>query len=124
MLTGLFPPTSGSCLIDGYSLSDEMSEIRKFLGVCPQQNVIFETLTVMEHLQLYAVLKGVSPDDVDRESITKIEEVGLLKKKDAFAGTLSGGMKRKLCLAIALVGGSKVVLVDGKFFSLISICIA
>ena len=112
MITGLFPPTSGECLIDGYNIREDIDEIRNFIGVCPQQNVIFDTLTVREHLLLYAALKNIPSESVNQEILQKIDEVGLSKKKDAFANTLSGGMKRKLCLAIALLGDSRVVLVD------------
>jgi len=107
MLTGLITPTCGEFFFNDLCSSD-MKEFRSMIGVCPQQNVIFDNLTVLEHLRLYAVLKGVKKEQVDVESVRRIHEVGLGEKKDSLAKSLSGGMKRKLCLAIATIGDSKV----------------
>ena len=65
-----------------------------------------------EHLRIFAVLKGVPSRDVDREVAKKLREVGLEQKADARSVTLSGGMKRRLQMAMALIGPSKVVLLD------------
>jgi ATP-binding cassette, subfamily A (ABC1), member 3 len=89
-----------------------MDEIRESLGVCPQTNVLFEQLTVREHLELYAALKGVKSNQVDKEIQRMIDDVGLTKKTNTQARSLSGGMKRKLCLANALLGDSAFVLID------------
>ena len=80
--------------------------------MCPQQNVLFPALTCAEHLRTFAVLKGVPSRDVDREVTKKLREVGLEQKADARSVTLSGGMKRRLQMAMALIGPSKVVLLD------------
>ena len=57
MLTGLFPPSSGSAHIDGKSIITEMDAIRDSLGLCPQHNVLFDRLTVKEHLDFFIKLK-------------------------------------------------------------------
>ena len=57
ILTGLFPPTSGSAHIDGLSVVEDISLIRRSLGICPQHNVLFDRLTVLEHLRFFARLK-------------------------------------------------------------------
>lgn len=59
MLTGLIQPSSGDVFVLGRSVRDELPAVRTVLGVCPQQNVLFPRLTVLEHLRLFAVLKGV-----------------------------------------------------------------
>lgn len=51
---GLFPPTSGRAYISGYEVSQDMDQIRKSLGLCPQHDVLFDNLTVAEHLYFYA----------------------------------------------------------------------
>jgi ABC-type multidrug transport system ATPase subunit len=51
---GLFPPTSGHAYIHGYEISQDMAQIRKSLGLCPQHDVLFDNLTVAEHLYFYA----------------------------------------------------------------------
>ncbi|XP_058851719.1 phospholipid-transporting ATPase ABCA3-like isoform X1 [Acipenser ruthenus] len=112
MLTGLFPPTSGRAYINGYDICQDMALIRHSLGLCPQHDVLFHNLTVQEHLQFFAQLKGYSrektPDEVER--ILKI--LSLEDKRQSLSKTLSGGMKRKLSIGIALIGDSKVVMLD------------
>jgi ATP-binding cassette subfamily A (ABC1) protein 3 len=112
MLTGLIAPTAGDCSIHGYSILKHMKEIRKSLGICPQTNVLFGKLSVTEHLELYAALKGVKSKDVAAEVAKITEDVGLMDKKDIYSSALSGGMQRKLQCAMAFIGGSKVVFLD------------
>ncbi|XP_019951227.2 phospholipid-transporting ATPase ABCA1 isoform X1 [Paralichthys olivaceus] len=112
ILTGLFPPTSGTALINGYDILTDMDRIRKYLGMCPQHNVLFNELTVEEHIYFYARLKGHSRDEVKIEMDQMIKDVGLPHKRKELAKNLSGGMQRKLSVAIAFVGGSKIVILD------------
>ncbi|XP_030287307.1 phospholipid-transporting ATPase ABCA1 isoform X1 [Sparus aurata] len=112
ILTGLFPPTSGTALINGYDILSDMDSIRKYLGMCPQHNVLFNELTVEEHIYFYARLKGCSRDEVKIEMDQMIKDVGLPHKRKELAKNLSGGMQRKLSVAIAFVGGSKIVILD------------
>lgn len=111
-LAGLIAPTSGDCSIHGFSILRNMKEIRKSLGICPQQNVLWSRLTVAEHLRIYATLKGVKDEVREEEVMRKIEEVGLSDKKDIYSSALSGGMQRKLQCAMAFIGDSKVVFLD------------
>uniref|UniRef100_A0A3P9PUU7 P-type phospholipid transporter n=1 Tax=Poecilia reticulata TaxID=8081 RepID=A0A3P9PUU7_POERE len=112
ILTGLFPPTSGTALIHGYDIRTDIDGIRKYLGMCPQHNVLFNELTVEEHIYFYARLKGRSRSEVDSEMDQMIKDVGLPHKRKDLAKNLSGGMQRKLSVAIAFVGGSKIVILD------------
>ncbi|KAJ4944100.1 hypothetical protein JOQ06_012646 [Pogonophryne albipinna] len=112
ILTGLFPPTSGTAYIHGKDIRSELSTIRQNLGVCPQHNVLFSMLTVEEHIWFYARLKGLSEEKVKAEVEQIVNDVGLPHKRNARTHTLSGGMQRKLSVALAFVGGSKVVILD------------
>ena len=112
MLSGLLPPSNGTARIYGRDISQDMDTIRTSLGVCPQHDVLFEKLTVKEHLVLFGRLKGISSVEIQTQVDNKLVEVGLTEKKDCFATELSGGQKRKLSVAIALIGGSKVVFLD------------
>uniref|UniRef100_A0A4W5MUY1 P-type phospholipid transporter n=1 Tax=Hucho hucho TaxID=62062 RepID=A0A4W5MUY1_9TELE len=112
ILTGLFAPTSGTALINGYDIRTDMDAIRKHLGMCPQHNVLFNDLTVEEHIYFYARLKGRSRDEVKTEMDQMIKDVGLPHKRKELAKNLSGGMQRKLSVAIAFVGGSNIVILD------------
>ncbi|XP_068612159.1 LOW QUALITY PROTEIN: phospholipid-transporting ATPase ABCA1-like [Brachionichthys hirsutus] len=112
ILTGLFPPTSGTALIKGCDIRTDMDTIRKHLGMCPQHNVLFDELTVEEHIYFYARLKGCSREEVKAETEQMIKDVGLPHKRKDLAKNLSGGMQRKLSVAIAFVGGSDVIILD------------
>lgn len=67
ILTGLFPPTSGSATIYGHDIRTEMERIRQNLGMCPQHNVLFDKLSVEEHLWFYSRLKGMAEEDIRKE---------------------------------------------------------
>ncbi|KAM4708457.1 phospholipid-transporting ATPase ABCA1 [Discoglossus pictus] len=112
ILTGLFPPTTGTAYILGKDIRSELSSIRQNLGVCPQHNVLFDALTVEEHIWFYARLKGLSEEKVKTEMEQMLIDVGLPNKKKSKTSQLSGGMQRKLSVALAFVGGSKVVILD------------
>ncbi|XP_038980603.1 ABC transporter A family member 1 [Phoenix dactylifera] len=112
MLVGLLPPTFGDALVFGKNIRTDMDEIRKTLGVCPQNDILFPELTVKEHMEIFAILKGVEEDCLDRKVKNMIDEVGLADKVNTTVGALSGGMKRKLSLGIALIGNSKVIILD------------
>ncbi|XP_020526672.1 ABC transporter A family member 1 isoform X2 [Amborella trichopoda] len=112
MLVGLLPPTSGDALVFGKSTRTDMDVIRKQLGVCPQHDILFTELTVKEHLEIYAILKGVSGDTSESEISGILNEIGLVDKAHTIVSALSGGMKRKLSLGLALLGNSKVIILD------------
>uniref|UniRef100_A0AAY4A836 P-type phospholipid transporter n=1 Tax=Denticeps clupeoides TaxID=299321 RepID=A0AAY4A836_9TELE len=112
ILTGLFAPTSGTAFINGYDIRTDMDTIRKHLGMCPQHNVLFNDLTVEEHIYFYARLKGQSSKEVKAEIDQMIEDVGLPHKRHELARNLSGGMQRKLSVAIAFIGKSSIVILD------------
>ena len=111
MIAGLLPITSGTIRIQGLDSNIDHDQVKQIMGVCPQANPVFEYMTVMEHMELYARLKGVVVDphpEIER----LLQEMDLWHKKDYLAGKLSGGQKRKLCVAMAFVGDSKVILLD------------
>ena len=112
MLTGLIRATAGDSCIWSYDLSQDLQSIREITGICPQQNVLFPFLTVEEHLYFFCRLKGVSEKDIPAMALATITDVGLLEKRHVQTHALSGGMKRKTCLAIALSGDPKCVFLD------------
>uniref|UniRef100_A0A7M4E1C9 ATP binding cassette subfamily A member 3 n=1 Tax=Crocodylus porosus TaxID=8502 RepID=A0A7M4E1C9_CROPO len=112
MLTGLYPPTDGQAYISGYEISRDMVLIRKSLGLCPQHDVLFDNMTVAEHLHFYSGLKGYPPAKCPEEMDRILRILNLEDKRFCLAKALSGGMKRKLSIGIALTGDSKVVMLD------------
>uniref|UniRef100_A0A8B9HSF4 P-type phospholipid transporter n=1 Tax=Astyanax mexicanus TaxID=7994 RepID=A0A8B9HSF4_ASTMX len=112
ILTGLFPPTSGTAYVNGMDIRTDMDAIRQSLGMCPQYNILFNHLTVEEHILFYSLLKGREQKEAEQEVEDMLEDLGLPNKRDDEAQNLSGGMQRKLSVAMAFVGGSKVVILD------------
>ena len=109
MITGLCEPTNGNILINDNDIVENTNEARSVLGYCPQHNLLFDDLTVYEHLKFFSKLKqNFNDNEIDEI----LELINLSDKKHALAKTLSGGMKRKLSVAIAFIGGSKIVILD------------
>ncbi|XP_071041815.1 phospholipid-transporting ATPase ABCA1 isoform X1 [Parasteatoda tepidariorum] len=112
ILTGMFPATTGTAKIYGHDIRADMDCIRRSLGTCPQHNVLFEDLTVFEHLWFYARLKGARDEEVSEEAEEMIKDMNLKPKTNEYSKNLSGGMQRKLSIGIAFVGGSQTVILD------------
>ncbi|KAF9431092.1 ATP-binding cassette sub- A member 2 [Podila epigama] len=141
LMMGMMHPTAGSVVVDGHLLPGSqgikwreadlrtLGEVQKRMGVCPQHDVLFESLTVWETMLLFAAIKGVrvrgkkSVDDAEKKNQSArrllddylrhlLSDVYLYEKKHERVSTLSGGMKRKLSVALAFLGDPKVVLLD------------
>lgn len=110
MLTGMLMPTSGDVFVFGTSIRKDMHRIRKKLGWCPQHDILFASLTVKQHLELFSALRG-KPLDLNATR-RLLHDLKLSEKLHFQARTLSGGQRRKLCLAIALIGDTEVVFLD------------
>ncbi|ETN23728.1 hypothetical protein PPTG_20697 [Phytophthora nicotianae INRA-310] len=112
MLTGLIPPTSGDATLYGRSVQADFNELRQIMGICPQHDVLFNELTVEEHLLLFGTMKHIPFTSLKEEVGRMIREVGLVEKRKVAARNLSGGQKRKLSVALAFMGDSKLVFLD------------
>ncbi|CAD7698561.1 unnamed protein product [Ostreobium quekettii] len=113
MLVGFMEPTSGSALIDGLDITESMDLIYDRMGVCPQHNLLWDTLTGAEHLLFYGRLKGLSGPALKKAVANALNSVHLFSGDgDRLVQTYSGGMKRRLSVAISLIGDPKVVYLD------------
>ena len=113
IMTGMYLPTRGTVAINGYDIVKQTSQARESMGLCPQFDILFPSLTVREHLHFFLKLKGETDKAViKREIDTFLKDVELAGKGHTRAGNLSGGQKRALSVAIAFIGGSKVVILD------------
>ncbi|WIA18353.1 hypothetical protein OEZ85_009818 [Tetradesmus obliquus] len=112
MLTGLLQPSTGTAYIAGANIRTNTAAVRRSLGIVPQVDILWPSLTVREHLQLYAVTKGVAWSEAAAAAEAAAAEVGLSEKLPSLAEELSGGQRRKLSVAVAFLGNPAVVLLD------------
>ena len=107
MLTGLITPTSGTAQIGGHDITTDMDKCHLLQGVCPQFSVFWEDLNVRQHLEFFARLKGVAAKDEKQHVDKVLVEFGLKPVETRMSNDLSGGMKRRLSIAISIIGDSK-----------------
>ena len=112
MLTRHIIPTAGDAFVTGKSILSEFAEGARHVGVVTQNNSLWDLLSVEDHLYLFARLRGVPEGKVAFIVDGAIDQLELAPHRKKLAGRLSGGMKRKLCVAIALIGDPEVVLLD------------
>ncbi|XP_065294718.1 phospholipid-transporting ATPase ABCA3-like [Dermacentor albipictus] len=112
MITGQLTPSSGSVFIEDQDVSVNSRAAHQGLGLCPQNDIHFLEMTVFEHLYFFSRLKKVPYSDVHEQTFNLLVLMNMVSKTDTFAKHLSGGMKRKLSIAMALIGHSKVVILD------------
>ncbi|OCT63756.1 hypothetical protein XELAEV_18044852mg [Xenopus laevis] len=114
MLTGLYGSTSGTIYVYGDDIRTNLDRARSNMGVCMQYDVHFDHLTTKEHLLLYGSIKAPqwSRTHLHDEVKRNLKDTGLYNHRHKPVKALSGGMKRKLSICMALIGGSKVVILD------------
>ncbi|CAL6005865.1 ABC_transporter family protein [Hexamita inflata] len=114
ILCMLFKPTNGTAYICGKSINDRRSQqyIQTNLGVCPQFDILYPTMSIRQHLRFYARIKGVHKSIQEEHISDLLEAVELTKQQDQASKSLSGGMKRRLSISIALCSKPKVLIFD------------
>ena len=112
MLAGLLRPTQGRIEVLGHEVTPDRPDARRLLGLCPQENVLYPDLTARENLTYLAGLYGVPARERRRRADDLLAKLGLAEKAKARASALSGGMKRRLTVATALIHDPPVVVFD------------
>ncbi|XP_073516404.1 ATP-binding cassette sub-family A member 9-like isoform X2 [Phyllobates terribilis] len=114
ILSGMSKASAGSASIYNHQLSSprDLVEMQKMIGFCPQWDVKFDFLTVRENLEFFSRIKGIAPREVTSEVSKVISDLDLNNIEGTKASKLSGGKRRRLTLAIALLGNPKVLLLD------------
>ncbi len=113
ILVTLMKPTTGKVLVNGMDLQKNRRQVRELLGYLPQDFRFFAKYSTWEFLDYSARLAGLKNRSVrNREVEQMLEQVGLFEARDRKAGKLSGGMKRRLGIAQALIGNPRIVIVD------------
>ena len=117
ILSGTLLATEGKQFVAGCDLKVDPNRIHKYVGICPQFDVVWHDLTVAEHLSFQARQRGVTQHRLTAEVQKAALAVGL--DGDGFftkAGLLSGGMRRRLSIAMSIVGDPPIVFMDGMLF--------
>ncbi|CAK4237934.1 unnamed protein product [Aphanomyces euteiches] len=112
ILTGDVLPTSGSATLGGFDIMTQQLQVRRLIGYCPQFDALIDLMTVREHLELFAAIKGVPSGQIGATVKDKMEQMNLNDFEHKLAGTLSGGNKRKLSVAIAMIGSPPIIFLD------------
>ncbi|KAI8602336.1 hypothetical protein EDD21DRAFT_372164 [Dissophora ornata] len=112
ILTGLYEPTQGWARLAGFELDTQIKDVYRNIGVCPQHDILWDDLTVGEHLYFYARLKGIVAADERAAVVASLNAVSLVPFENRLTKGLSGGEKRRLSIAIALVGNPGIVFLD------------
>ena len=114
MLTGMYEATEGEAIYDGINIldSNNMDIFREKIGICPQHDTLFEDLNIREHLEMFSIFKGVKGDEVDNEVNKTLRDFQIENIQTMLARNLSAGQRRKLSIAISLIGGSQVIFLD------------
>ncbi|MBR5012423.1 MAG: ABC transporter ATP-binding protein [Clostridia bacterium] len=110
ILCGLLQKTSGQIEVQKFNLDKDMSEIKKIINLSPQETAIANNLTVTENLELIANLYKV--ENVKDKTKQMLETFDLESKQSTLAKKLSGGQKRKLSIAMALITNPKILILD------------
>jgi ABC-2 type transport system ATP-binding protein len=112
MLTTLLPPTSGTARVAGFDIVREGAHVREAIGAALQEAALDPLLTGREHLRLQTTLHGLPKAERARRAGELLERVGLADAADRKVGGYSGGMKRRLDLALALVHSPRILFLD------------
>ena len=112
MMCGLLEPDTGIVTIDGVPIHAADDELRAGVGVCPQEIVLWERLTCLEQLQFLGEMYGLSGKEAHQRAEMLLEELDLVEKRDIQARKLSGGLQRRLNVAMALVHDPEIVILD------------
>ncbi len=112
MLSCLSTPTSGEAFVNGHSCTDDPTAVKAVIGISPQDTAIAENLTVRENLEFIAQVYGLSKEQVNARTEEMISLFKMSEVAHSRAKTLSGGWKRKLSIAMALISNPKVLFLD------------
>lgn len=112
MISTLLAPTAGSVTVAGYDVQREPMAVRECIGVAPQDLALYHDLTAEENLRFWGEMRGLGGAELKREIAEKLALMDLTDRAKARVKTFSGGMKRRLNLAVGLLGNPQLVMLD------------
>jgi ABC-type multidrug transport system ATPase subunit len=104
--------TDGDCTVFGYSVKENPFAVRSMVGLCKQDDYLWPKLTAKEHLELFGGIRGVPSGELGSTVQTWLESVDLQLVQDDYTSTYSGGMKRRLSLALSTIGDRPFIILD------------
>ena len=112
MLVGFLKSTEGEASVFGYDMIRNMGMVRKFLGFCPQFDILYPQLTVNEHMKIFGHLRGIEEHERKAKTQQLLRDLQLSHQGDVQAKELSGGQRRKLSVALAFLGDNRLIILD------------
>ncbi|XP_064461064.1 phospholipid-transporting ATPase ABCA3-like [Ornithodoros turicata] len=112
ILAGVLPPTSGTARVCGFDVVQDSAAVQNCVSVCPQDDILYSDLTVYQHLYYFGQVRGMSCDTLFREIHDVLALLGLTEMQNVLPHTLSGGMRRRLSIAIATLYPGEVLILD------------
>ena len=112
ILSTILPPTSGSATILGYDLKKESKKIKEYIGVCPQELVLYERLTAKENIYLIAQMHGLAKADYVERTDELLGQMNLLERRNDLIKKYSGGMKRRVNVLMAVIHEPEIIFFD------------
>src|SRR3972149_327557 len=112
MLSTVLPSDSGEITIGGHSVRRDAASVRKIIGVCPQELALYEDLSALDNMVFFGRMAGLNKEEARKQAIANLKLVGLEERQKGKVGKFSGGMKRRINLAIGLMGRPKLLFLD------------
>jgi len=112
MLTGLLAPTRGDAFLNGFSVSKDVNRVKEIIGVVPQEIALYPTITARENLGFWGKMYGLRGKHLAQRVDAALEIAGLVDRAKDKVETFSGGMKRRLNIAVGLLHEPKIIFMD------------
>ncbi|MCL4263229.1 MAG: ABC transporter ATP-binding protein [Anaerolineae bacterium] len=112
MLSGLLAPTGGEAMIDGHSITRDAQAVKRVIGVVPQEIALYDAISARENLQFWGRMYGLRGDELKKRVTAVLDIAGLTDRANDKVETFSGGMKRRINIAVGLLHNPKVLFMD------------
>jgi ABC-2 type transport system ATP-binding protein len=112
MLSTVLEPDEGEVTVGGHSLRHDAEAVRSIIGVCPQELALYEDLSALDNMVFFGRMAGLDGKDARAQAMTHLELMGLVERARGKVAKFSGGMKRRINLAIALMGHPELLFLD------------
>jgi ABC-2 type transport system ATP-binding protein len=112
MLSTVLEADSGEIIIGGHSIKREAEAVRSIIGVCPQDLALYEDLSALDNMVFFGRMAGIEGKEARSQAMTNLELMGLTDRAKGKVAKFSGGMKRRINLAVALMGHPQLLFLD------------